>query len=165
MVGVPLEETNPVLTNKVNIELTQGLPLRCSFPIQVPIIRAMDKSADYSYDRRMRTIQTYAEFWPYYLGEHDQAATRGWHYVGTALAIGLLVYALASQTWVLLPLVLVSGYFFAWVSHGLIEKNKPATFTYPLWSLISDFKMLFHFLTGTMGRELEKARARQNAVS
>ena len=117
------------------------------------------------YDGRMKTIETYAEFWPFYLGEHDQAATRGWHYIGTALAIGVLIYALATQTWVLLPLALVSGYFFAWVSHGLIEKNKPATFTYPLWSLISDFKMLFHFLTGTMGRELEKARAHQNAIS
>jgi hypothetical protein len=111
----------------------------------------------------MKTIQTYAEFWPYYLREHDQAATRGWHYVGTGLAISILIYALATHTWVLLPLAFVSGYFFAWLSHGLIEKNKPATFTYPLWSLISDFKMLFHFLTGTMGRELEKARESQGA--
>lgn len=113
----------------------------------------------------MKTIKTYAEFWPYYLGEHDQAATRGWHYVGTTLAISLLIYAFVSQTWLLLPFTLVPGYFFAWISHGLIEKNKPATFTYPVWSLISDFKMLFHFLTGTMGCELEKARAGRNAVS
>jgi len=105
----------------------------------------------------MKTIQTYAEFWPYYLREHAQPATRGWHYVGTALALALLVFLLATQKWMLIPLVLVCGYFFAWVSHGLIEKNKPATFTYPLWSLKSDFKMFFHFVTGTMGRELVKA--------
>lgn len=102
-------------------------------------------------------IQSYAEFWPYYLREHAQPATRGWHYVGTGLALALLVFLLVTQKWVLIPLVFVCGYFFAWMSHGLIEKNKPATFTYPLWSLGSDFKMLFHFLTGTMGRELEKA--------
>ena len=105
----------------------------------------------------MKTIKTYTEFWPYYLREHARPATRGWHYVGTALAIILLIYLLATQKWLLIPFVLVCGYFFAWVSHGLIEKNKPATFTYPLWSLGSDFKMLFHFLTGTMGRELETA--------
>ena len=115
---------------------------------------------DVSYAMRMRTIETYAEFWPYYLREHARPATRGWHYVGTSLAIALLIYLIATQKWILIPLVLVCGYFFAWMSHGLIEKNKPATFTYPLWSLASDFKMLFHFLTGTMGRELQAAGVR-----
>ena len=105
----------------------------------------------------MKTITTYAEFWPYYLREHAQAATRAWHYLGTGLAMILLIVLIATRNWAFLPLVLVSGYFFAWMSHGLIEKNKPATFTYPLWSLLSDFKMLYHFLTGTMGRELTKA--------
>lgn len=105
----------------------------------------------------MKTIQTYREFWPYYLREHARPATRAWHYVGTILAIAVLIGVIATGRWVLLPLVLVAGYFFAWMSHGLIEKNKPATFTYPLWSLASDFRMLFCFLTGQMGRELEKA--------
>ena len=105
----------------------------------------------------MKMIETYAQFWPHYLCEHARPATRGWHYVGTGLAITLLIYLVTTQNWFLIPLVLICGYFFAWMSHGLIEKNKPATFTYPLWSLGSDFKMLFHFLTGTMGRELEKA--------
>ncbi|MGB6229921.1 MAG: DUF962 domain-containing protein [Litorimonas sp.] len=105
----------------------------------------------------MKTIDSYAAFWPYYLREHSQPATRAWHYVGTALAIGVLVWIVLSGNWLFLPLALVSGYFFAWVSHGLIERNKPATFTYPLWSLVSDFRMLFCFLTGRMGRELEKA--------
>ncbi len=105
----------------------------------------------------MKEIKTYAEFWPYYLREHAEPATRGWHYVGTALGLTLLVYLIFSGKWAFLPLVLVCGYFFAWLSHAFIEKNKPATFTYPLWSLISDNKMFFHFVTGTMGEELKKA--------
>ena len=105
----------------------------------------------------MREITTYAEFWPYYLREHSHPATRGWHYVGTSLALLTLFFIIFFGKWLLLPLAFVCGYFFAWVSHGVIEKNKPATFTYPLWSLFSDFKMLFCFLTGQMGRELGKA--------
>lgn len=104
-----------------------------------------------------RTIKTYGEFWPYYLREHSQPQTRFWHYVGTIIGLGVMVYAIASQTWWLLPFMFVSGYFFAWLSHAFVENNKPATFTYPIWSLISDFKMLFCFLTGQMGKELEKA--------
>jgi len=109
----------------------------------------------------VKTITTYAEFWPYYLREHSRPATRGWHYVGTGLALTFLVFLILVQNWMLLPLVFVCGYFFAWVSHGLIERNKPATFTYPLWSLYSDFKMLFCFLTGRMKRELEAAGVTQ----
>ena len=105
----------------------------------------------------MREYNSFSEFWPYYLREHSRPATRGWHYVGSALAILILIKVLLSGYWALLPLVLVCGYFFAWVSHGFIEKNKPATFTYPLWSLFSDFKMLFCFVTGQMPRELKKA--------
>jgi hypothetical protein len=113
----------------------------------------------------MKAIRTYREFWPYYLREHAQPATRAWHYVGTFLALVVLVFVIVSGRWIFLPLVLASGYFFAWLSHGLIEKNKPATFTYPLWSLLSDFRMLFHFLTGTMGRELEKAGVAEPQLS
>ncbi|MGJ8559144.1 MAG: Mpo1-like protein [Litorimonas sp.] len=105
----------------------------------------------------MKTITRYADFWPYYLREHAEPSTRAWHYVGTGVAIIVLVAVILTGQWLFLPLAFVSGYFFAWMSHGLIEKNKPATFTYPLWSLFSDFKMLFCFLTGRMGRELDKA--------
>ena len=91
---------------------------------------------------------TYTEFWPFYLREHAIPATRTWHYVGSTAAILALVWAIATQTWWGLVLIPLSGYFFAWMSHAFIEKNKPATFTHPIWSLISDYRMFFLFLTG-----------------
>ena len=105
----------------------------------------------------MREYQTFDEFWPYYLREHSQPATRIWHYVGTSLAILTLVWVVLSGNWPFLPLVFISGYFFAWVSHASIERNKPATFTYPLWSLRADFKMFFWFVSGKIENELVKA--------
>ena len=105
----------------------------------------------------MREHTSFAEFWPYYLQEHSKATTRAWHYVGTSLAILTLFAVIISQKWTFLPLAFICGYFFAWVSHGTIERNKPATFTYPLWSLVADFKMLFCFLTGRMNAELSNA--------
>ena len=105
----------------------------------------------------MSKIATYSEFWPYYLREHSKASTRGWHYVGTGASLIMLGALIITGNWMFLPFIFISGYFFAWMSHGLIEKNKPATFTYPLWSLVSDFKMLFCALTGQMSRELAKA--------
>lgn len=99
----------------------------------------------------------YAEFWPFYLQEHAKASTRNLHYVGTALVIAIAVFAVATQRWVWLLAMPVAGYFFAWMSHAFVERNKPATFTHPLWSLISDFRMFFLWLTGRLGPELEKA--------
>jgi len=103
----------------------------------------------------------FAEFWPFYLQEHAKPETRYLHYVGTALVIALAIFALVTQRWVLLALMPVAGYFFAWVAHFFVEKNKPATFTHPLWSLISDFKMFFHAVTFTLKPELEKAGVTQ----
>ncbi|MDJ0947716.1 MAG: DUF962 domain-containing protein [Alphaproteobacteria bacterium] len=100
--------------------------------------------------------QTYAEFWPFYLAEHSRPATRGLHYFGTSLGILLAVYAVASGTWWLLLAALVAGYLFAWIAHFFIQKNRPATFTHPLWSFVSDFRMLGFWLSGRLGRELER---------
>lgn len=98
----------------------------------------------------------YAEFWPYYLEEHSLPATRAFHFTGTALAIAFLLIAIINLSpWWLLA-ALVSGYFFAWIGHFFIEKNRPATFTHPLWSLISDFRMFFLFVTGRLGQELTR---------
>lgn len=105
----------------------------------------------------MREYKSFGAFWPFYLREHAKPATRAWHYVGSTLAILVLLGAVLTQTWWAIAAVPVAGYFFAWVSHAFVERNKPATFTYPLWSLIADYKMYVLFLTGRLGPELEKA--------
>lgn len=104
-----------------------------------------------------REYGTYAEFWPFYLREHSRPATRAFHYVGTALGLACVLYGLSTGNfWWLLGLPLC-GYFFAWVSHFTVERNRPATFTYPLWSLVSDFRMFFLFVAGRLEPELRRA--------
>ncbi|MEL7690686.1 DUF962 domain-containing protein [Citromicrobium bathyomarinum] len=104
-----------------------------------------------------RTYTSFREFWPFYLREHSRPATRRLHYVGTAIVIALAVATVATQHWWLLLALPLAGYFFAWVAHFRVERNRPATFTYPLWSLLADFRMFFLWLTGRLGGELERA--------
>lgn len=100
---------------------------------------------------------SYAEFWPYYLREHAEPGTRYLHYVGTVIGTAILLAAIATQTWWAILLWPVAGYGFAWVSHAFVERNKPATFIHPLWSLISDYRMTALALVGRLRPELERA--------
>ncbi len=104
-----------------------------------------------------RRIERYAEFWPFYLNQHRRPGTRALHLIGTGLSLILIGAALVGGGWWWLLAAVVAGYGFAWLGHFLIERNRPATFSYPLWSLASDFRMFFLWLSGRLGRELSKA--------
>ena len=101
-------------------------------------------------------LTSFEEFWPYYVSEHWKPATRALHITGTTLSLGCLLLAAARSPWWLLAAPLF-GYAFAWVGHFFVERNRPATFTYPLWSLRGDFRMFRLTLLGRMGPELERA--------
>ncbi|MEY1662709.1 Mpo1-like protein [Isoalcanivorax beigongshangi] len=86
-------------------------------------------------------FQSFAEFYPYYLQEHTNVICRRLHFFGTlgVLLIAAAVVAGASPWWLLaMP---VFGYGFAWVGHFVFEKNRPATFQHPFYSLAGDFVM------------------------
>lgn len=101
-------------------------------------------------------FETYSEFWDFYVAEHSQPLTRYLHFVGTLLGLVLLVWLIRRGVWYYFPLSLLVGYAFAWFAHFFVEHNQPATFKYPLWSFISDYKMIFYMLTGKMDAEVRR---------
>jgi hypothetical protein len=105
-----------------------------------------------------KKYKSFSSFYPYYLTEHSDKTNRVLHFTGTAILIIIFFAAIILQKWWMLALVPVCGYGFAWFGHFFIEKNKPATFTYPLYSLGSDFVMFWHILTGQIGKKLEDAK-------
>jgi hypothetical protein len=105
-----------------------------------------------------KPLRTYEEFWPFYVSQHLNATCRRLHFIGTSLSMLAVVAAVAlSPAWLLAaPL---AGYGFAWAGHYGFEKNRPATFAYPLWSLRADFRMWRYIALGRMGSELAKGAA------
>ncbi len=88
------------------------------------------------------------EFYPYYLTEHQNPTSRILHFIGTGLVVVVLATSLLLAKYAWLAAIPVIGYGFAWVGHFFFEKNKPATFTYPFYSLASDFILFFDLLRG-----------------
>jgi hypothetical protein len=96
----------------------------------------------------VKRYASFAEFYPFYLSEHSNRTCRRLHFVGTSLGLVFLLHALSTLNfwWVLAGLVV--GYAFAWVAHFVFEKNRPATFTYPLYSFVGDWVMWKDILVG-----------------
>ena len=92
--------------------------------------------------------KTFADFYPFYLDEHKNPVSRRLHFVGTSIALIILVTALVTQSWWLLAAALVQGYAFAWVGHFFFERNRPATFKYPGYSLMGDWRLWWDILSG-----------------
>jgi hypothetical protein len=107
-----------------------------------------------------RRIDTFAEFWPFYVREHSHPVNRGLHFIGSTLVLGLIAAAVATGRLWLLAFTPVVGYGFAWIGHFGFEKNKPATFRYPLYSLLGDWVMYGKILSGTMREAVETAHKR-----
>lgn len=105
-----------------------------------------------------KKYQTLAEFYPYYLTEHKDLTCRTLHFIGTFGIFILLFASIFLQDWRYFAAIPVCGYGFAWFGHAVFEKNKPATFEYPLFSLASDFIMFWHILTGQIGAKLADAK-------
>ncbi|MCB9742826.1 MAG: DUF962 domain-containing protein [Alphaproteobacteria bacterium] len=137
-------------------------------------------------------MRRFADFWPYYLGQHSHPRCRAAHFTGTTLSLGLLALAgalepqrmalalavagtslvlgalLLERRWPALPALLIafgalawvhpllavaslaSGYSFAWLGHFAIEGNRPASFTYPVWSFLADLKLWGLMCTGQL---------------
>ena len=91
--------------------------------------------------------KTFTDFYPFYLDEHKNLVSRRLHFVGTSIALVILVTALLTQSWWLLLVALIQGYAFAWVGHFFFERNRPATFKYPGYSLMGDWRMWWEILT------------------
>jgi hypothetical protein len=102
--------------------------------------------------------RSYEAFWPFYVSQHLNPTCRALHFAGTTIVYLLLALAVVATPYWLLAAPVV-GYGFAWVGHFAFEKNRPATFTYPLWSLRGDFRMHRLMLLGKMQPEIDRAAA------
>lgn len=98
----------------------------------------------------------YEEFWPRYLRQHSRAATRRVHVLGTTAGLLLLLGGIANLDWRLAAAGVLVGYGGAWLSHAFIERNRPETFSHPLWSLFSDLRMTWLYLSGGLRREMAR---------
>jgi hypothetical protein len=92
-------------------------------------------------------FRTFRDFYPFYLREHTNRTSRRLHFIGTSLALVLLILALSTRTWWMAAVALAEGYAFAWVGHFFFEHNKPATFKHPWFSLMGDWRLWWDIIS------------------
>lgn len=106
-------------------------------------------------------IQSFKEFWPVYLREHSKLGTQLMHVAATSLGVVIFAYGLLTFRPGFMVLAVATGYGLAFLSHFLIQKNRPLTFRHPVWSFISDFYMSWLFLTGKLKNEMTRLGIRR----
>jgi hypothetical protein len=95
-----------------------------------------------------KQYKSFAEFYPFYLSQHSNTVCRLLHVAGSLMVLSALVFSIVTQNWWALFAMPVLGYGLAWIGHFFFEKNRPATFTYPLYSLAGDWVMTKDVLVG-----------------
>ena len=103
-------------------------------------------------------FQSFEEFWPFYLGQHLDERCRQSHFAGTATAAAFILVAFLSGRYFLLGPAFLFGYGWAWFGHFYFEKNRPATFSHPFYSLRGDLKMFWLMLQGQLGSEIARVK-------
>jgi hypothetical protein len=108
-------------------------------------------------------ISTYKAFWPFYVSQHQSKLNRNFHFVGTTfvLACFFMGFAKSARFFLGIPLC---GYGFAWFGHLVFERNLPATWRYPFWSLAADFQMFAFMCLGRMDREVKRMGVLQSEI-
>lgn len=95
-----------------------------------------------------KKYKTFRDFYPYYLSEHSNTTCRVLHFIGSWLVLGALAMAISTGNAWWYAAIPLAGYGFAWIGHFFFEKNRPATFTYPLYSFAGDWVMFSQLLVG-----------------
>jgi hypothetical protein len=88
-----------------------------------------------------QNFQTFADFYPFYLGEHSDRHCRRMHFLGSSLGLVCLIMLVVTGNPLYLLYGLLAGYACAWIGHFVFEKNKPASFKRPLYSFMGDWVM------------------------
>ena len=96
----------------------------------------------------VKNLHSFADFYPFYLGEHSNRTCRRLHFLGSTLTLLWLAAALYTGLLRFVLLALLCGYGFAWVGHFGFEKNRPASFKRPLYSFMGDWVMYKDIWTG-----------------
>ncbi|MCS5594732.1 MAG: DUF962 domain-containing protein [Porticoccaceae bacterium] len=96
----------------------------------------------------MKRFNSFKEFYPFYLAEHSNRTSRRLHFTGSWLVLACITFSFWRASPLYLLMTPVVGYSLAWVGHFYYEHNKPATFQYPIYSLLGDWKMFLDILVG-----------------
>jgi hypothetical protein len=86
-------------------------------------------------------FRSFAEFYPFYLTQHQHPTCRWLHVAGTVTAVVTMLMLAVQGAWIWIPLAMLIPYPPGWIGHFVFEKNRPASFRWPLYSMLGDLAM------------------------